>query len=417
MSDSFNSRVVIVGAGQAGAMAAMALRELGHVGSITLIGDEAEAPYERPPLSKDALLHPGDTRILIREPSHYAAINVELRLGISVMNVVADERKVVLSNGSSLDYDFLILATGAHARRLPQLDALGARVHTLRSIADAQRLQPQLVRGAKAILVGAGVIGLELASSMIDLGLSVDLVDQAPRIMSRNAPELVSDMLKSAHESWGVRFHLGVSVETAQSSDKGVVLHLTNGTVLEGDLLVYGVGAVVNDALARSAGVELLNGAVVVNERCQTSRPEILAAGDVTIVVDSSGKATRLETWENANTQAVIAARTILNLEPTPATVPWFWTDQCGMNLQFAGDMQAPDWVVRGRVKEPSFMAWGLRKGVVVGAITVNQGREMRPAKELIAKGAAVPVSVLADLKVSLRNLAKAPEQFADKLG
>ncbi|QIL69704.1 FAD-dependent oxidoreductase [Diaphorobacter sp. HDW4B] len=417
MSDSFNSRVVIVGAGQAGAMAAMALRELGHVGSITLIGDEAEAPYERPPLSKDALLHPDDTRILIREPSHYASIHVQLRLDTSVTNVVADERKVVLSDGSSLDYDFLILATGARARRLPQLDALGARVHTLRSIADAQRLQSQLVRGAKAILVGAGVIGLELASSLIDLGLSVDLVDQAPRIMSRNAPELVSDVLKQAHESWGVRFHLGVSVDAAQDNGNGIVLNLTDGTVLEGDLLVYGVGAVVNDALARSAGIELLNGAVVVNALCQTSRPEILAAGDVAITVGTSGTPIRLETWENANTQAMIAARTILNLEPAPATVPWFWTDQCGMNLQFSGDMQAPDWVVRGSVKEASFMAWGLLKGVVVGAITVNQGREMRPAKELIAKKAAIPASVLGDLKVNLRHLAKAPEQFAGKVG
>lgn len=414
MNDVFNSKVVIVGAGQAGATASMELRKLGHVGHITLIGDEPHPPYERPPLSKDALVRPETTQIHIREASHYTSIDVDLRLATSVVRVEADQRHIVLETGESLTYDFLILATGARARRLPQLDALGERVHTLRSIADVQRLRLQLLSGRKVVLVGAGVVGLELASSLVDLGLRVELIDQASRVMSRNAPEFVSTLLQGAHEQRGLRFHLGVSIAAAQCDDHELWLSLSNGSLVRGDLLVYGVGVVVNDALAHSAGLELVHGAVLVNDRCESSKPEILVVGDATICRSASGVLSRLETWENANLQGVIAARTILSRAPdTAISVPWFWTDQCGMNCQFAGDMSAPDWVMRGALQTSGFTALGLRDGMVVAAVTVNQGRDMRPARELIAKTVALPRHVLADEGLNLRNIARNPDQFA----
>ncbi|QIL78853.1 FAD-dependent oxidoreductase [Diaphorobacter sp. HDW4A] len=407
MSDPFNARVVILGAGQAGAMAAMELRKLGHVGTITLVGEESHPPYERPPLSKDALVHPEGARVLIREAAHYSSIQVDLKLGMRAVEIVAELRRVLLSDGTWLDYDFLILATGSRARRLPLLDVLGERVHVLRTMADATRLRSQLVSGVRAVLVGAGVIGLELASSLVELGLRVEVVDPASRVMSRNAPEPVSRLLHDTHVQRGVRFHLGTSAEAVTSHAHGIRLSLSNGMEVEGDLVIYGIGAVVDDALPRTAGVNILNGSVVVDARCQTSVPGMLAAGDVTVTVDANGRWRRLETWENANTQAVTAARTLLGLESEPLPPPWFWTDQCGMNVQFAGDMGATDWIRRGDSLASSFMFWGLNEGVVTGAVTVNLGREMRPARELIGKRVSVPIQSLVDTQVSLRQLAK----------
>ncbi|MBF5007163.1 3-phenylpropionate/cinnamic acid dioxygenase ferredoxin--NAD(+) reductase subunit [Diaphorobacter caeni] len=407
MKDPFNAPVVILGAGQAGAAAAMELRKLGHVGAITLVGEERQLPYERPPLSKEALLRPDETRVLIREARHYSDIRVDLRLGVRAVEIAAVSRRVWLSDDTWLEYDFLILATGARARRLPMLDALGDRVHRLRTMEDATRLRSQLERGARAVVVGAGVIGLELASSLVELGLTVEVVDPASRVMSRNAPEVVSRLLHDAHVRRGVRFHLGTSVESACRLASGIRLVMSDGVALEGDLVIYGVGAVVDDGLLRTAGVDLLNGALMVDEHCQTSVPGILAAGDVTVCVDGRGVPRRMETWENANTQAIIAARTLLGLDSDPPQPPWFWTDQCGMNIQFAGDMAASDWIRRGDPLASNFMFWGLREGLVTAAVTVNWGREMRSAKLLIAKGISVPSHVLADPLLNLRQLAK----------
>lgn len=402
------SRIVIIGAGQAGANGAMELRRRGFEGAITLVGEETHPPYERPPLSKEALVTPAEAKLYLYPEDHYAGQNIDLRLGVRATAIDAAAHRISLSDGQTLSYDKLLLTTGAQARRLPQLDALGDRVHRLRTVEDAVHIRAQLAPGSRAVLVGAGVIGLELASSLTDLGLETVVVDSAPRAMQRNAPEILSRFLKKTHEARGVVFHFGVSIDTARREGDRLFVTLTDGTAIEGDLLIYGIGVVPDDALAKTTGLNTERGAILVNERCVTSDPDIYAAGDAVVQVHMEGHHQRVETWENANLQSTAAICDILGQDPPESGVSWFWTDQCGLNIQFAGDMGAPRWIVRGSPDQPPFLVFGLNDdGIIVAAITVNQGRDMRPAKNLIAKGAGVDPAILADPAVSLRDLAR----------
>jgi 3-phenylpropionate/trans-cinnamate dioxygenase ferredoxin reductase subunit len=403
-----NTRIVIIGAGQAGANAAMALRRQGHAGPLVLVGEEAHLPYERPPLSKDALLHPEQTKLTLYSREQFAEQGIALKLGVRASAIESQAGSVILANGETLGYDKLLLTIGAQPRRLPALDALGECAHVLRNLEDAQRISTQARAGKRAILVGAGVIGLELASSLSELGLQVDVVDPARRAMLRNAPELIGSFLQSCHEARGVRFHFGTAVQVAKHGDNGVQLTLENNVQLQGDLLVYGIGVNVDTTLADTAGLRTAQGAIVVDARCCTSHPDIYAAGDAVLQIGADGQHRRIESWENANLQAATAVADILGQTPAAPSVPWFWTDQCGYNVQFAGDMAAPQWLLRGEPGQGPFVAFGLEAGAVVGAVTVNAGKDMRPAKELIARRARVDESLLRDLGVALRQLAKA---------
>jgi 3-phenylpropionate/trans-cinnamate dioxygenase ferredoxin reductase subunit len=404
--------IVIVGAGQAGAVAAAELRAQHFEGRIVLIGDEAHAPYERPPLSKDVLLNPATARCAIHADDFYAQQAIELKRGVAVEAIDAHARTVTLNHGDTLAYDRLLLATGARVRRLPLLDALGDGVHTLRTLDDARRLLPVLQPGRRVLLVGAGVIGLELASSATDLGAQASVVEQAPLAMMRCAPPMLSRHLCELHRARGVALHLGATLEHAERANGEIVLTLRTAagerSNLAGDAVIYGIGVEPDTALAQRAGLEVNNG-IVVDAQCRTSNPYIYAAGDVASQWDAaSGRHLRRETWENAKDQAVAAARAMLALAPPAPSVPWFWTDQCGLNVQFAGDMAAPEWIVRGSLDAPPCTLFGIdREGTLVAAITINQGRDMRSAKELIAKRSRLAPEVLADPQQNLRTLAR----------
>ncbi|MEM5399357.1 MULTISPECIES: 3-phenylpropionate/cinnamic acid dioxygenase ferredoxin--NAD(+) reductase subunit [Paraburkholderia] len=402
------STIVIVGAGQTGALAAAELRQQGYAGRVVLIGEEAHAPYERPPLSKDVLLQPQTARCAIHGEGYYTEQNIELKLGVAVTALDAQARVVTLSNGESIAFDELLLATGARVRRLPMLDALGENVYTLRTLEDAQRLLPVLQRGKRVLLVGAGVIGLELASSAVDLGAAVTVIEQAPRAMARCAPPLLTGHLCDVHRARGVTLHLGSPLASAIRDNGELVLTLEDGTRLTGDAVIYGIGVEPETTLARAAGLQIDNG-IVIDARCRTSHAHIYAAGDAASQwIEASGRYERRETWENANRQAQTAARAMLGLEPEAWEAAWFWTDQCGLNIQFAGDMAAPEWLARGSLEAPPCVLFGLDDaGALVGAITVNQGRDMRSARALIGKRARIAREILADPAQNLRNLAR----------
>jgi 3-phenylpropionate/trans-cinnamate dioxygenase ferredoxin reductase subunit len=402
------STIVIVGAGQAGALAAAELRQQGYAGRLVLIGEEAHAPYERPPLSKDVLLQPQTARCAIHGEGFYAEQNIELKLRVAVTALNAHARTIALANGESIVFDELLLATGARVRRLPMLDALGDNVHTLRTLDDAQRLLPVLQAGKRVLLVGAGVIGLELASSAVDLGAQVTVIEQAPRAMARCAPPLLTEHLCDVHRSRGVVLHLGAPLAAATRENGAIVLTLEDGTRITGDALIYGIGVEPETALAQAAGLHVDNG-IVIDAQCRTSHAHIYAAGDAASQWDeASGRHQRRETWENANHQAQTAARAMLGLAPDVLEADWFWTDQCGLNIQFAGDMAAPEWLARGTLDAPPCVLFGLDgEGALVGAITVNQGRDMRSAKALIGKRARISRETLANPAQNLRNLAR----------
>lgn len=403
------SSIVIVGAGQAGAVAAAELRRQDYVGRIVLIGAEPHAPYERPPLSKDVLLRPDHARCTIHADDFYARQSIELRLGARVVALDADARTLTLHDGETLVFDQLLLATGANIRRLPLLDALGENVHTLRTLDDARRLVGVLQRGRRVLLVGAGVIGLELASSATELGAQVTVIEQAPLAMMRCAPAVLSRHLCERHRARGVVFHFGMPLADARREQGELVLTLKDGTRVAGDAAIYGIGVEPETTLARMAGLDA-DGGIAIDAQCRTAHAHIYAAGDATRQWDeTSGRYVRRETWENAQQQAVTAARAMLGVATdAPPAAPWFWTDQCGLNLQFAGDMGAPEWLVRGSLDAPPCLLFGLDDaGALVGAIAIDQGREMRSAKALIGRRARIAREVLADPAQSLGNLAR----------
>ncbi len=399
---------VIVGAGQAGAMAAAELRQQGFTGQLILIGAEPHLPYERPPLSKDALLQPDSTRCQIFADTFYPQQAITLKLGVSVQAIDPAAHQLQLSDGSTQAFDKLLLTPGATVRRLPLLDQLGDDVYTLRSLDDAQRLRAALRPGQRVLLVGGGVIGMELASSACELGVHASVIECSPSIMARCAPPPLRDYLTEVHRQRGVAVHLGQPLVAAQRHASGdITLTLADGRQLTGDAVVYGIGVIPDTTLAEQAGLAVAQG-IVIDASSRTSHPDIYAAGDACCQIDpASGQHLRRETWESAKNQAVAAAHAMLGL-PLPAVdVPWFWTDQCGLNIQFAGDMQAPEWLVRGELAQGQAVLFGLNDGVLTGAITVNQGREMRSARQLIAKQARLPHAVLQDPVQSLRNLAR----------
>ncbi|CAN0624898.1 putative 3-phenylpropionate/cinnamate dioxygenase ferredoxin reductase subunit [Burkholderia multivorans] len=399
---------VIVGAGQAGAMAAAELRRRGFEGRVVLIGDEPHLPYERPPLSKDVLLRPADTRVALFPESFYAEQRIELHLGVRVTAIDADAHVLTLNDGMTLAFDKLLLATGARVRRLPMLDDLGDGVFTLRTLDDAHALRAALREGLRVLIVGGGVIGMELASSAVDLGARPTVIEQAPEVMARCAPPLVRQHLRALHRERGVDVRTGRRLVAAARNGGAFALTLDDGTVLEGDVIVYGIGVEPDDALARAAGLRT-DGAILVDAACRTSHPDIFAAGDNAAEWDTqAGRHMRRETWENANRQAAKAVAAMLGEPDDAPNVPWFWTDQCGVNVQFAGDMAAEEWVVRGDMPGSACALFGLRDGVVTAGVTLNRGQDMRSIRTLIERRASIAPEVLVDAGQNLRALAKA---------
>lgn len=396
-------QIVIIGGGQAGAMAAAALRAQQFSGSIALINAEPELPYERPPLSKDMLLSPSPQLQGILPAAFYAENNITLRRNTRVVAIDLAQNSVVLADGEELTWDKLLLATGAKARRLASLDALGEKSHTLRTAADARRLRSVLDASRQILIVGAGTIGLELAASATQRGCKVMVIEQAAMVMGRNAPPPVRDYLLNLHQQHQVRFCLNARIEHAAIEQDNVVLTLQSGERLVGDAVIYGVGIEANDRLAAQAGLATENG-IIVDDCCRTSVANIYAAGDVTLRRQGE-QLVRLETWDNANQQALVAACAMLD-KPLPAPVPvWFWTDQFDSNIQFIGAMQSDRWLMRGNIAGHSAIWFALQDGRLSGAITLNQGREIRHLRKLIQQGIALDEKQLTDPQVALKSL------------
>ncbi|NHC02972.1 FAD-dependent oxidoreductase [Acinetobacter sp. 187] len=403
--------IVIVGAGQAGASAILELRGNKYEGKIILVGDETHLPYERPPLSKDVILKPAETKIEILSEEKLAELGVEVIRGNGVVKINPEQHNVELKNGEVVAYDKLLIATGGAARRLPNFDALGKHVYTLRNLEDSQALVPVLQPGRRLILIGGGVIGLELASSARFKECEVTVIEMGPMVMGRTSPAILSQFLLEQHRAKGVDVRLSTSIADCRLDGEEVVVTLASGEELRADAVVYGIGIVPNVQLAVDAGLDV-DVAIKVNDNCQTSNPDIYAAGDVATQLRDCGNHRRVETWENANLQAGIFARHIMGVEhPTPNPA-WFWTDQLDLNFQFVGDMTAQTWQIRGEMDaakgaDNSFVMFGVTDGIIVGGITVNAAKEMRHLKKLISKNAPFEADKHLDLSQDLRKLVK----------
>jgi 3-phenylpropionate/trans-cinnamate dioxygenase ferredoxin reductase subunit len=375
-----DERIVILGAGHAGGSAAIALRDLGFSGEISLIGEETDAPYERPTLSK-AFLSGADPEPWLADDARWRDLNVQLTLGVSGIAIDLESRSVTLSNGSSAPYDRLILATGGRVRRLDTPDH--PRIHYLRTADDARALAKAAKPGARAVIVGGGVIGLETASTLVDLGLTAMVLEAGDRLLGRNIPGEAAGWLASAHARIGVDVRLGRSVRAIEHRANGLKIQLDGGETLEADLMVVGIGIIPCAELAEASGLPTAGGVLVDSRYRSLGDERVFAIGDLAARTwGDEPNPRRMETWAHAQTSARAAALAILGLPAEPEPAPWFWTAQCGHMLQIVGDPGAGDTVIaRG-----DGVRLYVRDDVLVGAVCLDQPRDFGAAKRLIGK-------------------------------
>ncbi|WP_119168066.1 NAD(P)/FAD-dependent oxidoreductase [Algihabitans albus] len=399
---------VIVGAGQAGGRTAAQLRKQGWQDRILLLGEEADPPYERPPLSKEVLTQAADPLTgRLYAPEWYQENDVELRLACQVAALDLADRTLTLATGGRESWDVLVLATGCRARRLDCPGADLAGVTTLRTAADARTLSSGLQAGAEVVLVGGGFIGLELAASAAARGCSVTLLEARPQLLERALPNQLSDFLAARHRREGVELRLGVGVVAFEGEEKLQGLRLSDGSRLSADLAVIGVGALPNVELAQAAGLACQDG-ILVDSHCSAGG-SVYALGDCSRHQDAwLGRPVRLESWENAERAPQAAAGAILDRPEPYGGVPWFWTDQYDVNLQLLGLKQPLEReVLRGDPESGSFLSFGLAGERVVTAALVNAGRERRPVKQLMEGRIPLDADALADPDVPLKQLTK----------
>jgi 3-phenylpropionate/trans-cinnamate dioxygenase ferredoxin reductase subunit len=401
--------VVIVGAGQAAAQAVDTLRRRGFDGAITLIGEEPESPYQRPPLSKKYL---GGAlqkeRLLIRPLQFYADHRIDLRLGRCVLEIDRRARQVRLDDGERLAYDALLLATGSRPRRPPIPGASLEGVHFLRTVRDVDRLREALVPGRHMAIVGGGYIGLEVAATCRELGLEVTVLEMASRLMSRVVCEPISAFFEAEHARHGVRTVCSAKVQALTAAGervRGVLCE--DGSEYPAEIVLIGVGVVAAEELAASAGLECANG-IVVDEHCRTSDAHIYAAGDCTNHPNPHyGVRVRLESVDNAFEQGSSAALNLLGVPTVHDKVPWFWSDQYDLKLIIVGLCQGHDAIiVRGAPASRSFSVCYLRAGELVAIDTVNSPKDQMAARKLIAARVRPDPRKLADARVPLRDCA-----------
>ena len=402
------NRIVIVGAGQAGRWLALTLRENGYVGGITWFGDEAHAPYDRPPLSKAVIQ--GDVAmqtLALLPPPKFDELNTDFRPNQSVASIDRERRTVKTVAGDEAGYDLLFLANGGKARTLPGL-APHPRVATLRTYEDAQAIKQQLANASHVLVLGGGWIGLEIAASSRKLGKRVTVLEAAPRLCIRTVPPCVSEHLLKLHQGNDVDVRLGDGVQSVSASGDGVSVNLASGATLAGDLLVVGIGLIANDQLAAAAGLECGNG-VLTDANGRTGDPHIYAVGDVANALRDNGQRMRIESWENAQRQAVAAAKTALGIahDDSADGPPWFWSDQYDDNLQLLGVPTEAMRVIEREVPAKRQRVFFFCDGDAVRAVAaVNAGREIKIAKRWFQQGKQpANLDALTDTTIDLNKL------------
>ncbi len=400
-------RVIVVGAGHGGTAVAAALRQEGFVGAVVLIEGDTGVPYERPPMSKT--LHKGDVEQSILPASFYSEQGIELRTGTRVDSIDRQARAVELSTGEALPFDMLVLATGAVARELPIPGRELEGVFELRTVHDARALQAALDPAARLVVIGGGWIGLEVAASARSAGVDVTVIEREERLLARVSGRELSAYLVDRHLAQGTKIILGGQVSALESDGSGGVggVVLEDGTRIECDCVLIGVGTLPNDRLAREADLVCDRG-VVVDERTLTSDPAICAIGDVTHrPLNGYAERVRLESIPSANEQARQAVATILGGEMHSPEVPWFWSDQFDLKIQIAGLlMDAEASVVRpGAGSGAGFAAFYTKGRKVVAIETVNAPAEFMIGRQLIHHAADVDTDLLGDSAVSLTAL------------
>jgi 3-phenylpropionate/trans-cinnamate dioxygenase ferredoxin reductase component len=367
--------IVVVGGGLAAGKALEALRDGGFDGRVILVAQEQHLPYERPPLSKGYLL--GDQELdstFVHATTWYDEHGIDLRLGIPARAVDVEGHNVTVA-GEDLGYDRLLIATGATVRRLPAADESDAPVSYLRTIEDSERIKASLLPGRRVTVIGGGWIGLEVAAAARTAGCDVTVVEALEMPLVRVLGPEVAWVFAELHRSHGVDLRTNVSVSAVDSDAGAAVVHLDDGSTLESDLIVVGVGVTPNAGLAESAGLETENG-VVVDEWLRSSHPDVFAAGDVANAYHPRlGRHLRVEHWDNAIEQGITAARNMIGAEQPYERLPYFFTDQYDLGMEYVGSVGPEGYdevVLRGDVPGGVFTAFWLKDGKVLAGMHAN---------------------------------------------
>jgi 3-phenylpropionate/trans-cinnamate dioxygenase ferredoxin reductase component len=400
------SNVVVIGAGQAASALAAKLRNLGHVGAITLIGDETAPPYQRPPLSKGYLLGEiGEERLWLRSPEFYAENAITLRLGAPVTAIDRAARTVTVQ-GETVDYDHLVFATGSIPRQLPA--AIGgnlAGVHVVRTLMDVNAKKHRFVPGARVVIVGGGYIGLEGAAVASKLGLDVTVIEAAPRILQRVASPETSDYFRALHQAHGVKILEGVGLDRILGDSHVNGVRLADGCELPADFVILGIGIRPATDLAEAVGLTIDNG-IATDSHGRTSDPHIWAAGDCASFPWKGGRL-RLESVGNAIDQAEVVAANIAGADAPYVAQPWFWSDQYDCKLQIAGLNTGYDRIVTRQGEGDAVSFWYYGGDALLAVDAMNDPRAYMVGKRLIEMGKTPDPVAVADAETNLKALLK----------
>jgi NADPH-dependent 2,4-dienoyl-CoA reductase/sulfur reductase-like enzyme len=386
-----DTRIVVVGASHAGISFVEQMRKHGFAGSLTLIDRQKGGPMERPPLSKAFLLEATDQvnpMFLLKRGKWYKEQDIKLKHGMNVTDIDASAQNVKLSNGEQLEFDKLVLATGAVPRSLPATDGM-SNVYVLRQPDDAIAIRATARSVKSAVIIGGGYIGLEVAASLRKMGLEVSVIEMADRLLARVASPPVAKLLNDLHAEHGVFVYTGVSVDKIIDSDgKFTGVTLADGTALSGEMLIVGIGVIPDSELAQQAGVETERpdgGAILVNTSMQTSNPNIIAMGDVAL---QRGHSLRIESVHNAQDTAARAAAAIMSETPPIEQAPWFWSDQYDANLQSVGIVPTGDndiyQITRPGEHKSSVSFWSYRDQELIAVEAVRDSKNFMLGKKCL---------------------------------
>ena len=403
--------VVIIGAGQAGGTAASTLRMFGFEGPIMLVGEEADPPYQRPPLSKAYLKGEMDReRLYIKPAEYYAEHDIVLKLGEAAQAIDTDAKTVTLVSGGTISYGKLIIATGSRARMVPVLGADLEGVQVLRTLADVDLLKPRVEEGKSLVVIGAGYIGLEAAAAARQLGLEVTVLEAADRVLGRVTSPEISKFYQNEHAAQGVDVRLNARMSEFVGGDgKLTGVKMDDGSVIPADIALVGIGILPNQEIASDAGIVCENG-IKTDENACTSDKDVYAIGDCAgRPLAHYGRDGRLESVHNALEQAKLAVAAIVGKPQPKLEAPWFWSDQYDLKLQTAGlltgYMQA---VVRGDTEARKFAVWYLdENGVFLAVDAINSPPDFLCGKKLVGQGAKLDASVLRDPDTDIKQLTK----------
>jgi len=404
--------ILIIGGGQAGMQIAVTLREEGFAGTVTIVGEENHGPYQRPPLSKAYLAGEADAETLeLRTPQFYVDNNIVVIPSEKVVSVAwgAEHGVAVTETGRELPFTQLALATGSSPKLLTCEGADLEGVLSMRGLDDADALKAQWDSISNIVVIGGGFIGLEVAAVARKYGKNVTVVHSRDRLMSRAVGPVTSDYFLDAHTTRGVTVVLSAKVTKLHGTDGHVTgVELADGTVLPADAVMVGIGVVPRSELAQQLGLEIQNGAIVVDEHARTSDPRVVACGDVAILPHplTGDGMVMLESVQNAVDQSKVAAQTLLGREVEYHAVPWFWSDQAELKLQMAGLSQGFDQqVIRGNLADDKFSVLYYREGRIVAVDAVNDVSDYMAVRRALTAGQNIPADLAADSSVALKTI------------